>query len=164
MKKDWSVAVLFVLFATVLGVACNSSPAPVSQMNVQVGTTPGPNASIFSNQSFLCGETSEGYIGRVVVEIWDKTNTWTFAPVDSNDHSYLLARSLLVLQNPDPSSFRSSTPWSNEPAIGTQTDQAFQGRVVIEVCNGEEAVIAISGIGDKSNLIKQSIEVIEENK
>lgn len=96
------------------------------------------NISLWNSQPLLqpYGQT---YLGRVFVEVWDGDDTHLVATNDM-----LRETALGVLSGQKPWVPASNVPLTNRPATGYAHEQAFVGRVVIEVWNNQ-TVMGFSG-------------------
>jgi hypothetical protein len=103
-------------------------------------TNPGPLSSIFSYRPGLRQPAGAGgYLGRVVVELWELAETSFFAGRSGTPG--LLPKARAALANPNMQVLPDS-PWGTGaigalPAVGS-----FHGRVVIELWEGAATIAA----------------------
>jgi hypothetical protein len=110
------------------------------QIQQSVPARPGANGSIWSTGPMLRPSAAEDYYGRVFIEVFESDSQVTIVGGDRS----LLPRARTVLTGGYIPLRDSALPWTNEPATGKRANQAFLGRVVVEMWSNQ-AVVGITG-------------------
>lgn len=140
-----------------------ASDAGVTSVTEVKQNTPGPNASIWSDQPMLVTNVSgQQYHGRLVLEVWTQGETLFFSSDENGNmpNTEFLERIIVSLGDSEVN-ILADTPWTNEPVLGEVPDEIFLGRVVVEVWD-EHIALAITGDTLASILAQRSITRLEQ--
>jgi len=101
----------------------------------------GRERTVVSGRQAPCSPSAaEDYYGRVFIEVFESDSQVTIVGGDRS----LLPRARTVLTGGYIPLRDSALPWTNEPATGKRANQAFLGRVVVEMWSNQ-AVVGITG-------------------
>jgi len=105
-----------------------------------IGPYSGPNGTIWATRPAMRTLANQTFNGRVVIEVFEKE---VEVVVIGGDRS-LISRAGAVLRGSYTPLRGAALPWTSDPVTGKGRNEAFLGRVVIELWN-KGAVVGITG-------------------